>query len=226
VERPTGFIGCSDQAIENDSKLLQSVEPFEEIAARDAEWERRVPQPDEPFPDFEDDPDLPISKEAKEAIISVIQTMAEAPRESQLAMIRNDNRFDLALWRLLAIELALVAFQGSNGQYPESLMDLAPKLIPCVPLDPFSDYHFRYRRQGSSFLLYSIGPRGGNHEERFGSCLDVNFGDANLCLDVYDYLPACAWEPHRRRTPVVAVIAGAMDALRRFLLQDSRGSQG
>ncbi len=55
------------------------------------------------------------------------------------------------------ILLGLMAYRGRFGSYPVSLDQLHSKLNWTVPLDPFSGKAFIYRRQGSSFVLYSIG---------------------------------------------------------------------
>ena len=55
------------------------------------------------------------------------------------------------------IALALTAYKNRFGAYPTSLGELRSKLGWDVPLDPFSGKDFVYKRQGSGYLLYSIG---------------------------------------------------------------------
>lgn len=60
--------------------------------------------------------------------------------------------------------LALERFRASCGTYPDSLDELVPDFLPSLPLDPWSEKPFGYRRidpatdgQGRAYLLYSIG---------------------------------------------------------------------
>jgi hypothetical protein len=61
--------------------------------------------------------------------------------------------------RLLATQLALQAYHLNHGTYPSTLIELIPKYLPSVPIDPFSDEQpLKYRIDGGKYLLYSIGP--------------------------------------------------------------------
>jgi hypothetical protein len=63
--------------------------------------------------------------------------------------------------RLLAATLALQAYRLDHGRYPDSLSELAPRCLSRVPDDPFGlNTSLRYRRVGTSYLLYSVGPDG------------------------------------------------------------------
>lgn len=55
------------------------------------------------------------------------------------------------------IALALTAYKARFGAYPASLAELRSKLGWEIPADLFSGKDFIYRRQGSGFLLYSVG---------------------------------------------------------------------
>jgi hypothetical protein len=57
----------------------------------------------------------------------------------------------------LQIALALKTFQAGAGQYPESLQNLVPALLPQLPTDPFTGHPYIYRREGSGFVVYSVG---------------------------------------------------------------------
>ncbi len=63
--------------------------------------------------------------------------------------------------RLLAVCLALQIIQKSRGAYPPSL-DAVRAMLPADLLtDPFAATgELRYRRDGSKFILYSVGPDG------------------------------------------------------------------
>jgi len=66
----------------------------------------------------------------------------------------------LTLNRGIMLMAALEAFRLEKGQYPNALKDLVTGgYISKVPVDPFTDNKpFKYSKQGSKYLLYSIGP--------------------------------------------------------------------
>lgn len=69
-----------------------------------------------------------------------------------------ENRMQL---RLFLSQLALRQYQKTHADYPETLDQLVPEILPRVPLDPFSDKPLVYRRHDTeSFMLYSVGPDG------------------------------------------------------------------
>jgi hypothetical protein len=61
---------------------------------------------------------------------------------------------------LARVALLLKAYRGEQGHYPESLDELARYEGKEVPLDPCSGQPFHYRRNGSGFILYSVGADG------------------------------------------------------------------
>ena len=56
--------------------------------------------------------------------------------------------------------LALEAYRIKQKAYPARLADLAPKYIPKLPRDRFSDTDYIYRPEGSGYILYSVGRNG------------------------------------------------------------------
>lgn len=59
---------------------------------------------------------------------------------------------------LLAVGLALRAYQAEHGRYPESLRALVPAYLTNLPSDPFAvKATFRYRLDGPDYVLYSLG---------------------------------------------------------------------
>ena len=78
------------------------------------------------------------------------------------SMLTAQISFQLArheqLLRLLRVQLALQEARRSQGHYPATLQDLPPKILREVPTDPFDGQPLRYRPQGNSYLLYSVGP--------------------------------------------------------------------
>jgi hypothetical protein len=63
-----------------------------------------------------------------------------------------------AYLRLLRTQLALREYRVQTGAFPASLQQLVPAHLAQVPQDPFSEQDLKYRRQGVSYLLYSVGP--------------------------------------------------------------------
>lgn len=54
--------------------------------------------------------------------------------------------------------LALVLYQKTHGSYPDRLDNLVPHFIDKIPVDTFSGKSLVYKKSGSGFLLYSLGP--------------------------------------------------------------------
>ena len=54
---------------------------------------------------------------------------------------------------------ALRLYREENGRYPDSI-DAVRGLLPVVPADPFTGKPYLYRREGSGFLVYSVGEDG------------------------------------------------------------------
>jgi len=63
-----------------------------------------------------------------------------------------------AALRATTILAALELYRVGHGGYPEALADLVPGCLARLPLDPYSDEPFCYRRDGEGYLLYSVGP--------------------------------------------------------------------
>lgn len=74
----------------------------------------------------------------------------------------SDRRFweyARAMDELLATALALRAWKIEHGSYPGSLKQLVPRYLSKMPADPFAiRASLHYRRKGTGYLLYSIGP--------------------------------------------------------------------
>ena len=66
---------------------------------------------------------------------------------------------ELATMRLLRTELALAAFQQENGKFPRQLIQIVPRYLREVPVDPFSEAGdpFQYRIDSETYVLYSLG---------------------------------------------------------------------
>jgi hypothetical protein len=70
------------------------------------------------------------------------------------------ERHDLAAahLRLLIVELALRTYKCDQGTGPGSLIQLVPKYLQSLPMDPFSGKPLVYRPTGTNWVLYSLGP--------------------------------------------------------------------
>jgi hypothetical protein len=60
----------------------------------------------------------------------------------------------------LELAFALHAFKKDTGKYPPKLADLAPKYLPSIPDDVFSDQPLVYKPTNDGYLLYSVGANG------------------------------------------------------------------
>lgn len=61
----------------------------------------------------------------------------------------------------LIASLALESHRTMHGIYPATLEDIDPSLIDTAPRDPFTDDQpLQYRREGDTYVLYSVGPDG------------------------------------------------------------------
>ena len=79
----------------------------------------------------------------------------------ELTRLRPNDARDLVGDRFLMLRLALRAYRLERGAYPPDLRALVPGYLKAVPADPFGGGEpVRYKKQGQSYLLWSIGPDG------------------------------------------------------------------
>ena len=71
-----------------------------------------------------------------------------AVRSSMRARVNHD---------LSIVALALSIHKAEQGQYPEKLEQLVPRILPRLPLDGFADKPLVYRSTDAGYLLYSVG---------------------------------------------------------------------
>jgi hypothetical protein len=57
---------------------------------------------------------------------------------------------------LTVISLALAAWKVDHGTFPDGMDSLSPEYLNPVPLDPFTDQPFIYRRTEKGYILYSL----------------------------------------------------------------------
>lgn len=157
------------------------VEPFDSILQRDVDWEiatGREPASSEKIP--WDDPDVPV--EVREFIDGEMERLRRRPAHDR-DMEKSLDLMVVAKRRLLIIDLALRNWHEAIGTYPSGLGSLAPHDLPTLPLDPFSNAEFIYRRHEDSFLLYSVGPKRFDAGGQFASRPEVIAGVGDLNLD-------------------------------------------
>ncbi len=56
--------------------------------------------------------------------------------------------------------LALEIYRIEHGDYPDTLADLVPEIIPELPLDPLTGDDYIYRQEDEGFVVYSVGRNG------------------------------------------------------------------
>jgi hypothetical protein len=165
-----------------DNLFRQEVEfeSLDTILSRDLEWEIATEYKDDGKPIEWNDPTVP--QEFREWFAAAMKELGRRPPGDRTLEYSHDN-ICIAKRRLLIIDLALRNWQEAIGTYPAGLGSLVPHELPKLPLDPFSQSEFIYRRQGDSFLLYSVGPKRFDAGGQFGSQADVTAHRADLNLD-------------------------------------------
>jgi hypothetical protein len=162
-------------------------EPFDSITDRDEHWERAAAVPPESAGiDGIEWPDDAVS-ELGPGLVAAMQEISELPAFERRTLQRRVDDRGLALLRLLAIESALAAYYRDHGAQVRALAKLAPDQLPTLPVDPFSGEAFRYILSPEECLVYSPGPTGIDHGGLFGCWLDVEAGNADLCLAIGDF---------------------------------------
>lgn len=78
---------------------------------------------------------------------------------------------------------AIRQFHRQIGRFPERLTDLVPDYLPRLPIDGADMQPLRYRREGDSYVLYSIGSDGVDHGGKSGA-LEFSWPGPTSQLDV------------------------------------------
>lgn len=174
-------------------QLEQEIESIDVIIARDKQWDEATGQEDEAV-DFEqleetldDNPEM--TEEARTWITQQMETIASWSEPERHGFHRNQDRRLIAHLRMLTIDLALRTFYRATDRYPGDLDQLAPSLVPAVPLDPFTDQPFLYDPAETTFQLTSPGPSGIDTGV-LGPWPMILEGEASLSLDENDFWPA------------------------------------
>ena len=97
--------------------------------------------------------------------------------------------------RQLIVMMALELYKRKHGELPGQLKTLTPEFMPTVPLDPFNDSDtegvLKYRRNGESYLLYSLGFNGKDD----GGCNDeLNYASPSDKTDLNFAAAVRQWE--------------------------------
>jgi CubicO group peptidase (beta-lactamase class C family) len=79
---------------------------------------------------------------------------------SALSMVHDAEARSATAIQLNDIALALALYRAERGAYPERLEQLVPKYVAEMPKDLYSGAAIRYKREGTGYLLYSLGPNG------------------------------------------------------------------
>lgn len=169
-------------------------EPYSDIAARDAKWEAESGCENDGNELSEDeliDPDSELSVEEQRAMVQLVKDFGNRPESEIQAMHADQDRHELAMTRLLSVDLGIRSLKDRTGQYPHSILELAPDIFSTVPRDPFTNDDFIYRSADNAFELYSTGPDKPDSGGRFGPWLAVSNGGYDLGLDAEDYWPDC-----------------------------------
>ncbi len=64
--------------------------------------------------------------------------------------------------RMVRTALAIERYERAHGALPEALDALTPGYLDAIPIDPFDGQPIRYQVRDNGYLLYSIGPDGGD----------------------------------------------------------------
>lgn len=120
-------------------------------------------------------------------VIRSYQGYCDSEQTRSVTCVDQDNSI-VALMRMLAIDLAIRSYHAIHYAYPTDICVLAPYFSVRLPLDPFTEEPFLYRRLAEgSFVVYSTGPTRVDHGGIFGPWSMVAAGEVDLCLDVNDY---------------------------------------
>ncbi len=86
--------------------------------------------------------------------------------------------------------LALAAYRAEAGQWPASLAELSPDLLPTVPVDAFTGKPLIYHRHDEGYLVYSVGINGTDD----GGVEDSDAGQDDIAARVPPAPPRLATE--------------------------------
>jgi hypothetical protein len=199
------------KVIQAIDRIEREQESFDMIAERDRKWEIAANLQDEschlPEPEPCDNSD--VDGEAQQVIRAYVQTLIDLPREQKNSVHASLEVKYKALVRMLGLDLAIRSYHQARASYPDDLASLIPGNVAQLPLDPFSNQSFVYRKQPDGFLLYSPGPCQVDHGGVFGHWLLVASGRADFCLDAGDYAFDCC-SINAKRSGLLSRVVGSI----------------
>lgn len=143
-------------------------------AMREAAERADVPANPYTFPHMGSEPDPTWEERAKQASAFLSRKEGESVEAYSRRMASFLNRLAStyhrvpALWdisrvqhRLTLLAAALAVYRAEHGAYPETLQALVTgNVLAKLPVDPFTDGAFVYRRAEGGYVLYSAGENG------------------------------------------------------------------
>ena len=129
---------------------------------------------------FLSSPRRTISEGMGQMMVSLSMTGVRGVAEAEMrANVKRD---------LINVGFRLAQYRADRGEYPNQLADLVPQYIAAIPIDPFADRPFVYRRQPVGFMLYSVGLNGkddvGTGYRDYESDRDVDAGEDDIVVRV------------------------------------------
>jgi hypothetical protein len=112
------------------------------------------------------------------------------------------NQTKLVLVRVAA---ALAVHRARSGTYASKLDELAPTVLPILPIDPYSGKPLIYRRRGDGYVLYSVF-KNGVDDGGSDAFNDIENGEWVSPDD--DYIPSVDAGDLVIRLPMPAINAG------------------
>lgn len=178
-------------------------DPFVDVIARDYELEIAIGQENKTCDitsmELQEPEECGLSKDEQKELIQFVQQIIDLPDSERQKMILSQDQGIMALMRLLVVDLALRTSYELSGTFPDNLSTLTPRFLTRLPLDPYTNESFIYRPgDGTSFHLYSTGPKMFDGGGKFGPWPSVAFGCFDLCLDADDYGQDCCEIPRRQ----------------------------
>ncbi len=129
---------------------------------------------------FLSSPRRTISEGMGQMMVSLSMTGVRGAAETEM---RTNVKRDL-----INVGFRLAQYRADRGEYPKQLADLVPQYIAAIPIDPFADRPFVYRRQPVGFMLYSVGLNGkddgGTGYRDYESDRDVDAGEDDIVVRV------------------------------------------
>ncbi len=137
----------------------EQLKKFAELDTAEAKWREKDEELSRQFPEE-------LRKDAKAASLWIGETMAMSLKPNCYQRRHSDDR-QQSRRDVLHVALALWVARTDLGKYPEQLADLAPKFLPSVPVDAFSEKPLIYERRSDQVILF--GTLGPNQQNDAGS---------------------------------------------------------